>query len=67
MESLINMDGFSLHRGPLGILLTLMAVLWCSFSASAVFVTALNMNQQLTLIAYPCGILYSVFALLTFF
>ncbi|XP_023344658.1 protein YIPF5 [Eurytemora carolleeae] len=57
---------FSL-TGVLGTILTGIAVLWCTASSSKLFVTALEMRDQQLLVAYPCGLLYSVFALITMF
>ena len=54
-------------RGVVGIGLTALAILWCSLSASKLFVTALTMDHQQPLVAYPCALLYGVFALLTIF
>jgi hypothetical protein len=36
-------------------------------SASKLFVQAFNMEKQQVLIAYPCSMLYAVFALITIF
>ncbi|XP_054021224.1 protein YIPF7 isoform X2 [Dryobates pubescens] len=57
---------FSL-QGTLGTLLTLFIVGWCSLSASKIFTSALAMEGQQLLIAYPCALLYGLFALLTVF
>ncbi|XP_013407325.1 protein YIPF5 isoform X2 [Lingula anatina] len=57
---------FSL-KGTVGMILTVIAVMWCSFSASKLFVTALNMDHQQPLVAYPCALVYGVFALLAVF
>lgn len=57
----------SVDRGMLGILLTVLTVVWCSFSSSKLFVSALSMENQQPLVAYPCGLVYGVFALLTVF
>lgn len=54
-------------QGMLGIIFTVLAVLWCSASASKLFVSALSMDHQQPLIAYPCALVYGVFALLTVF
>merc|ERR1712227_184079 len=43
------------------------AVCWCAISASKLFSDGLEMKRQQILVAYPCGILYAVFALLTVF
>jgi hypothetical protein len=44
-----------------------LAVLWCSLSASKLFVIALAMHDQQLLVAYPCTLLYAMFALLAVF
>ena len=53
--------------GPMGTILTMLAVVWSSWSASKLFVTAFDMEKQQFLIAYPCCMLYAVFALITMF
>ncbi|XP_071951479.1 protein YIPF5-like isoform X2 [Antedon mediterranea] len=50
-----------------GTLISLSAIGWCSWSASKLFVTALAMDSQQPLVAYPCALLYGVFALITIF
>ncbi|XP_013804928.1 protein YIPF7 [Apteryx mantelli] len=57
---------FSL-QGILGTLLALFIIGWCSLSASKIFTSALAMEGQQLLIAYPCALLYGLFALLTVF
>jgi len=57
---------FSLS-GVVGNILTGAAVAWCAVSSSKLFVTALEMKQQQLLVAYPCALLYGVFALITMF
>ncbi|XP_033743733.1 protein YIPF5-like [Pecten maximus] len=57
---------FSL-QGLIGIVLTAVSVIWCSLSASKLFVSALSMDHQQPLVAYPCALVYGVFALLTVF
>jgi len=54
-------------QGPFGLILTGISILWCAFSASKLFVTAYSMDHQQILIAYPCALLYGVFALITIF
>ncbi|XP_037071189.1 protein YIPF5-like [Pollicipes pollicipes] len=54
-------------QGTLGMLLAGLTILWCSLSASKLFVTALVMDHQQPLVGYPCALLYGVFALLTIF
>lgn len=57
---------FSL-QGWLGTVAAIGAVAWCALSASKLFVTAFNMQHQQLLVAYPCAMLYAVFALITVF
>ncbi|KAL6085978.1 hypothetical protein STEG23_026073 [Scotinomys teguina] len=57
---------FSL-QGMVGILLTATIIGWCSFSASKIFISALAMDGQQLLVAYPCALLYGVFALISIF
>ena len=54
-------------QGILGAVLASAAIIWCSWSASKLFVTALSMDHQQPLVAYPCALVYSVFALITVF
>jgi len=67
---MVGLSGFSILfslQGVIGILLTTVSILWCSLSASKLFVTALAMDHQQPLVAYPCALLYGIFALLTIF
>ncbi|KAJ1549619.1 hypothetical protein HK405_004264 [Cladochytrium tenue] len=47
--------------------LSSLSVLWCTYSASLMFVTVLSMSEQRMLVAYPVALLYSAFALLAVF
>lgn len=58
---------FCFHRGILGTVLVLLGVGWCSFSASKIFTSTLALEGQQLLVAYPCALLYGVFALFTVF
>lgn len=52
----------------LGIILSVLVVSWCSLSASRLFVTLMATDfSQRPLIAYPCFLLYGVFALIVTF
>eukprot|EP00126_Sphaerothecum_destruens_P015692 Sdes_comp9730_c0_seq1m1235 len=42
-------------------------ILWSTFSSSKIFVTVLGMKEQQVLVAYPCLLLYGIFALLAVF
>ncbi|CAJ0918541.1 unnamed protein product, partial [Mesorhabditis belari] len=54
-------------KGIIGYSVSLLAVLWCSVASSKLFVIALQLDHQRLLVAYPCVLLYSVFALLAIF
>jgi len=51
----------------LGYLLSMVSVIWCTYAASGIFVAVLHMTDQRLLVAYPVGLLYGCFALLTVF
>ncbi|EAU91799.1 Yip1 domain family protein [Coprinopsis cinerea okayama7 len=53
--------------GTFGYLLTILSILWCTYAASGIFVAVLQMSEQRLLVAYPVGLLYGCFALLTVF
>lgn len=50
-----------------GLIISIIFILWCSISASKLFVYALNMSNQQVLVLYPCSLLYGIFALLNIF
>jgi len=54
-------------QGTFGIVIAAICIFWCSISASKLFVTAYSMEHQQILVAYPCALLYGVFALITIF
>nr|CAD2145969.1 unnamed protein product [Meloidogyne enterolobii] len=54
-------------QGLIGYIFVTLAVLWSGSSSSKLFSIALSMNGQRLLVAYPCVLLYSVFALLAIF
>ncbi|VDK80778.1 unnamed protein product [Litomosoides sigmodontis] len=54
-------------QGVLGYLIATAAVIWCSAASSKLFVTTLSLDEQRLLVAYPCALLYCVFALLAIF
>ncbi|XP_075712651.1 protein YIPF5 [Rhinoderma darwinii] len=67
---MIILSGFAVVfslQGIVGILLTALIIGWCSFSASKIFISALAMEGQQLLVAYPCALLYGVFALISVF
>lgn len=54
-------------QGVLGTILSVICILWCATSSSKLFVTAYSMDHQQILVAYPCALIYGVFALITIF
>ncbi|KAA1138474.1 hypothetical protein PGTUg99_016707 [Puccinia graminis f. sp. tritici] len=57
----VSMDGY------LGYILSILSILWCSYSASGMFVSVLRMSEQRLLVAYPVSLFYATFALLSVF
>lgn len=64
LSTVLQLSNFKATVLPL---LSIFSVLWCTYSASLMFVTVLSMSDQRLLVAYPVGLLYAVFALLTVF
>lgn len=50
-----------------GNVISVIAILWCAIGASNLLVTAIEMSNSRLVIAYPCALFYTVFALLTVF
>ncbi|EPQ57266.1 Yip1-domain-containing protein [Gloeophyllum trabeum ATCC 11539] len=61
LSVMVTLDGF------VGYLLSMLSVLWCTYAASGIFVAVLRMSDQRLLVAYPIGLLYGCFALLSVF
>ncbi|XP_062378203.1 protein YIPF5-like [Sardina pilchardus] len=57
---------FSL-QGLMGMFLAVLVIGWCSHSAAKIFSSTLELTGQQLLVAYPCALLYGVFALLSVF
>uniref|UniRef100_A0A1B0A0R6 Protein YIPF n=1 Tax=Glossina pallidipes TaxID=7398 RepID=A0A1B0A0R6_GLOPL len=57
----------TIQGSTVGIATTGVCIVWCALSASKLFVTAYSMDNQQILIAYPCALLYGVFALIIIF
>jgi len=68
---MVILSGFSviinLKTFFLGTPLTFFFILWCAISAANLFAIALSLHNQHALVAYPCALLYGVFALITIF
>ncbi|KAF8965515.1 hypothetical protein BGZ46_000579 [Entomortierella lignicola] len=54
-------------NGGIGYILSLLAIVWCTYSSSGFFTAVLGMNDQRFLVAYPVGLFYGCFALMTVF
>lgn len=57
----MNMDGM------IGYGVTVTAIAWSTYSASAIFVSVLQMTDTRMLVAYPVALFYSIFAILSLF
>ncbi|KAI8143678.1 hypothetical protein BJV82DRAFT_514925 [Fennellomyces sp. T-0311] len=67
---MVMLSGFSVVLplgGFVGLVLTAVSILWCTFSSSGMFTSVLHMNEQRFLVAYPVGLFYASFALMTVF
>jgi hypothetical protein len=51
----------------IGYVLAVITIAWCTHSAALMFVTLLTMKDQRMLVAYPIGLVYTCFALMTVF
>ncbi|KAM8913580.1 protein YIPF7-like isoform 1-T3 [Spinachia spinachia] len=67
MVALSTFAVFYSLQGVLGTVLALFGICWCSLSASKIFISTLAMGGQQLLVAYPCALLYGLFALVTVF
>uniref|UniRef100_A0AAQ4Q8P6 Yip1 domain family, member 5 n=2 Tax=Gasterosteus aculeatus aculeatus TaxID=481459 RepID=A0AAQ4Q8P6_GASAC len=67
MVALSTFAVFHSLQGVLGSVLALFGICWCSLSASKIFISTLAMEGQQLLVAYPCALLYGLFALVTVF
>jgi hypothetical protein len=47
--------------------LAALSIAWCTYSAARIFTAVLGMHHQKLLVAYPCSILFGLFALLAVF
>ncbi|KAI8987862.1 hypothetical protein BDF20DRAFT_814874 [Mycotypha africana] len=67
---MVMLSGFSVVlelNNIIGTALTVISILWCTFSSSGMFTSVLHLNEQRVLVAYPVGLFYACFALMTFF
>ncbi|OAD65598.1 hypothetical protein PHYBLDRAFT_92678, partial [Phycomyces blakesleeanus NRRL 1555(-)] len=67
---MVMLSGFSvvLKLGSaVGVVLSVLSILWCTYSSSGMFTSVLHMSEQRYLVAYPVGLFYASFALMTVF
>ncbi|KAF3927013.1 hypothetical protein ABW21_db0200615 [Orbilia brochopaga] len=53
--------------GVLGFAITAIAISWCTFSSSAMFVAVLRVRDMRMLVAYPLALFYCVFGIMSIF
>ncbi len=66
----IGLPGLSIFirmNSIVGYVLAVVCIGWCTHSAALMFVTLLTMKDQHILVAYPIGLLYACFALISVF
>lgn len=54
-------------NGMIGYFISILAIAWCTFSASNMFVTVLRVQDMRFLLAYPLALFYSVFGIMAIF
>jgi len=54
-------------KGSVGNGLAALAIAWCTYTATRIFERSCGMTKQRFLIAYPIGLLYAAFVLITIF
>jgi len=60
-------NSWTFYSATFGYIVAILSILWCTYAASGIFVAVLQMTEQRLLVAYPVGLLYGCFALLTVF
>ncbi|KAK4052577.1 hypothetical protein OIO90_004346 [Microbotryomycetes sp. JL221] len=53
--------------GTIGYIASSVSIVWCSYAASSIFSSVLHLSSQRLLVAYPVGLLYTAFAMLSVF
>lgn len=51
----------------MGYIISTLAILWCTYSSSAIFMTVLQLSEMRVLVAYPLALFYGVFSIMTIF
>lgn len=53
--------------GMIGFAVTSVAISWCTYSSSAMFVAVLRVRDMRLLVAYPLALFYCVFGIMSIF
>ncbi|CAO3670152.1 unnamed protein product [Rhizopus stolonifer] len=67
---MVMLSGFSVVLkldNIVGTFLSILSICWCTYSSSGMFTSVLYMSEQRMLVAYPVGLFYASFALMTLF
>ena len=65
-ESVVTSVSLDICRGVANLVLAVATTLWCGWTAAKLFSKmAPSISDQSMLVAYPCTLMYSAFALLT--
>ncbi|KAI9245744.1 hypothetical protein BY458DRAFT_528500 [Sporodiniella umbellata] len=67
---MVMLSGFSVVLkldNVIGTFLSVLSICWCTYSSSGMFTSVLYMSEQRILVAYPVGLFYACFALMTLF
>ena len=67
MCALAGLSALLSLNGTIGLISCAMSVSWASWASSKLFVSVLAMYDQQPLVAYPCALMYGIFAVLTVF
>jgi hypothetical protein len=63
----VSLTSLAFNSATFGYVVAIISILWCTYAASGIFVAVLQLTEQRLLVAYPIGLLYGCFALLTVF
>lgn len=56
-----------ISSNTIGYIISAIAIFWCTYSSSAIFVTVLQLSEMRVLVAYPLALFYGVFSMMTIF
>lgn len=67
IHSFISYHSFFVFRGVFGIICTIFIVVWCTYSATVIFIEMMKQHEMKYLVAYPVFLFFLTFALNTIF